>query len=210
MKTLRIILIALLVTGGAYVLWKAIDRTDEIAVASRSLDEIYDDRLVAANYVYQINDLLHRKRVIVEKLEQVNSVVLAEESMSLTPKLEELFIKYPLTKLTRNEKEVFADLGDLYTQLVVIEKGQQSSYEARDKMRFLIAESLSRLQILADIQMREGQALASVGQTAVSSSEVSSHLEWSVLVVGLLAFIFAMKKLGPRVSGLPAGRPYAN
>ena len=48
MKTLRILLITLLATGGAYVLWKAIDRTDEIAVASRSLDEIYDDRLVAA------------------------------------------------------------------------------------------------------------------------------------------------------------------
>ena len=51
----------LIVSGGFVIVKNTLDERD-ISGLNRDVEAMYQDRLMAANYIYRMNDLLHKKR----------------------------------------------------------------------------------------------------------------------------------------------------
>lgn len=152
-----------------------------------SFSSVYEDRLVAKDYIYKISRLLDIKK---------NDLITGEVSSityDINDSIQVLINKYSKTKLTYKEKKYIPILEKKLNELYKIEEKGTASEKAEQ-----IAEVLSELDNLAEIQMLEAKRELNKSNRLVKSSDLISNLEIGVLIligviIQLLIFLKPMK-----------------
>lgn len=167
-----------------------------------SFNSVYEDRLVAENYLFNISNQLQLKKMLLN--EDKEAFRLRNASINAT--LEEIIVGYEATKLTEDEATHFALLKEKVAALITVEKSLLSTESPMDhgviaEVNAQIQRIQPDLQALSEIQLIEGKRLIDHSQQIVSTSKLTSRLEVAVLiVVGLIiqVLILSSKPTTPR------------
>jgi hypothetical protein len=152
-----------------------------------SVYSIYEDRLIAKDFIFDIQIKIHEKEIL---LAEKKDSILVSKSASSQKEILRLVDAFSNTALTREEKRVFTNLKEEVNSLFTMETAY---YKAIDKntlsKRFksqinTISKTLSEL---SDIQIAEGRRQMQVGKKAMESVELLTQLEvWIMVVLGII------------------------
>ncbi len=156
-----------------------IDRNNFIRVKD-SIVNIYEDRLVAKFYIYEITNLIHDKELAILKNDTVdykNNVQNINQNISSTVS------SFEKTKLTSEEAEIFQNLKDNLKNLEKVE-ARYLSNPISNKADILneLDNITSNLNALSKIQITEGSRQMSIGKQAIENVKLFTEIEIYFLV----------------------------
>ncbi len=148
------------------------------------MNSVYEDRIVAQHYIYELNKLYHEKYV------QVHGSVKEEAVEGLNRRIDEYIESFSETTLTSKEAQVFRllvkrnkGLQNLEAQLAA-QPGKGLSQADISQYKTKIEEIFDSLDGLSEIQLAEGGRLRKMAQESLDTNSFFSQLE-----LILLAFI---------------------
>ncbi|MEQ8924563.1 MAG: hypothetical protein RLO81_02055 [Fulvivirga sp.] len=142
----------------------------------KSFSSVYEDRLVAKDYIFKISRLLDIKKndLITGEISKIN--------FNINDSINTVVNKYSNTRLTSREEKSMNLLKKKLTKLYEIESLGDNSGRALQ-----IAEVLSELDKLAEIQMLEAKRELDKSNRLVESSNLISTLEiWTLILIGII------------------------
>ena len=167
-----------------------------MAGLDNSFSEIYNDRLVVESYVYQLSDLLYKKKILL--LNARNNIIterLKNEIRTQTGELSKLIKNYSLTKLTRNEQYIFEKLKRNVLSLNAREEALTvGDFLVADPILKISDMSIAQLQSLSAIQLSEGKLLQEKSKQVLSEYNLAAQFEWVVFITLLLLLIFLLRR----------------
>lgn len=165
------------------------NRLDKI---SRAIHSIYEDRLVAEHYTFQY--LQYSQKIIeISASSEMESISREELIRPILDQAKSLDTVYLKTVLTKDERIEFNKLLALYSNIEYA-AGDKDFVAANQKSK----ETLTVLNALSDIQIREGSLQMKVIDKLYGSAALSSNFEFAVLIIiGLIiqALVFSSKTL---------------
>ncbi len=143
-----------------------------------SVETIYEDRLIAKDLIYEINNAIHEKQIAVISMD---STFFSSRNKEINQNVEALIERYKQTKLTVRENEVFNDLMDKITKVKPLEN---ATIEELSKNSYVkdITEIKECLKELSKIQLEEGSKQVSISQKALQTVELFTQIEIYLLV----------------------------
>lgn len=164
---------------GLIITTNLIDRNNFTRVKD-SIVNIYEDRLVAKYYIYEITNLVHEKELIVLKNDTVN---FKNKVQDINQNINSTISNFENTKLTSEEAEIFQNLKD---NLERLEKVENNYIDDKSKYKSDILNELdniaSNLDALSKIQITEGSRQMSIGKKALNNVELFTQIEIYFLV----------------------------
>ena len=156
-----------------------IDRNNFIRVKD-SVTTIYEDRLIAKDLIFEMSKLIHEKEVA---LVRTDSLFFKTSNKVVNNSLQELLLEFELTKLTKEEEQIFSDLK----QDVLVLQGVEYSYlqnNANNKSKYLnqIQVVKGDLNDLSDIQIDEGKRQMSISKKAIDTVDLFTQIEIYLLI----------------------------
>jgi hypothetical protein len=184
----------------------SINRMDKtyFSELQNSFTSLYQDRLLAESYIYQLSGLLFQKKVLDSSDERINEEW-QQKQLLLNDSLNTLIADYGETKLTEAEAHLFAEFQQGIFSLKVLENQyrHEASVSSQQKLAVQYQALTSLLDRLSRIQLTETANIVARSNQVIASSNTISRLEICLLIViGLLAqaLIFASKSEVPRFS----------
>lgn len=173
----------------------------------QSFSSIYEDRLMAEIYLFNLYENLIEKQELLETA--VNEGIdyrMGRKLKTNRVDREQLIEKYAKTYLTEEEQVQFNNLNSLFDRMDRLEGefGHQPHDATSIPVGFIqryegaTAEVFSTLSALSDIQTIEGEALRSQSQKLIMGSVSISRFEMTILIfIGLIiqALIFSSRTL---------------
>jgi len=195
-------------TGAAlvvvFLLVVATNRMDSshFAIVKKNLRSVYDDRLVAKNYLYKMSRLLQEKKNIIysqdiEKIREVNR--------SANDSINTLVGLFSETRLTQKEARHFEslqnNLNSLYQQEQLMQDGElviEAEAQLLETTGSQYENLFTDLDVLSEIQLEEGNRKIQLSERAIGTSDLMSWLEIGILIVigiilQLIIFLKPMK-----------------
>lgn len=156
-----------------------IDRNNFVQVKD-SVISIYEDRLVAKQYIYEISKLIHKKELAILK----NDTTSFEKNFkNINQKIKSSLSNYEKTKLTTEEAQVFKDLKDDLKTLEDVEtKFLNHEFENNSEILNLLKSITETLDTLSQIQLTEGSRQMNITKRAVEDVELFTQLEIYFLI----------------------------
>ncbi len=181
------------------VMWNNFDQSRQFEKIVNSFSSLYEDRLIVESYIYNISELLHKKKHILENPMPPNvsekrfkQMVLESDST-----ISELMALYRKTRFTSKERRLFDSLLTDFEKLTGAEQEFLTALPAAEnKLIFktnvltLIDKNLNYLSALSDIQVAEGKQMNKDSRSALMSNIASSQLETTFLII--IAIIIQM------------------
>lgn len=175
-----------------FLLVLATNRIDKrhFETVQNTLSTVYKDRVVAQDYVYQMNNIMYKKRLQLIDSSAVNN------HDNLNKEFTTLIDVFATTELTRNELKTFNTLKHNFESL------KTSESNANPKKRVENIEAIKTdLDNLALIQVSESKARIGVAQKSLDTNNLMSTLEIIFLIlIGIIvqfAFFYRVKKSNP-------------
>ena len=167
-----------------------------------SFASVYEDRLLAESYIYQLSGLLHHKKMLMDEWSQLNTERINATNKALDDSVKALVAIYEATQLTKTEARLFDELRQKLAQLQALE----SRYGDRDAnyqqaMTVQHRKLSVNLDRLSEIQLAETKNIVDNSNRIIASSNLTSQLEIGIIIVmGLIiqALVFASKSTVPR------------
>lgn len=186
------------------VLWNNIGESNKMIKLGESFNTIYDDRLMAENYIYQMSELLHQGQLLLpENIDNIQKPQFAIQFSQILNQLKPIISLYENTVLTHKESVLFVslknDISRLEDEMVTLTllKNVQKQKNAH-QINFTIENSLKTLSGMSEIQVVVGKELREQSEASIKSSVISAQFEVALLVVIALiiqALIFASKSV---------------
>lgn len=156
-----------------------------------SVNYIYDDRIKVQDYIHQLNNIFHSKRL--RLLHQKDYMTVSNENK----RAEKLLSQFSLTKLTNKEYDALNELTLQFGKLKTSEE-KILQFKNLDNGNTKISlqalkEIDKKLDILAAIQLEESKQMTQLSNKALESNLLISKLSLGFLIViglALLALIF--------------------
>ncbi|MCO6475336.1 MAG: hypothetical protein J5I94_01875 [Phaeodactylibacter sp.] len=151
------------------------------------MNSVYEDRIVAQHYIYQLSSLYH------QKYEEILGSVTAESLKDINRQIDEYIGRFSTTTLTTKEAQVFRllrekdeELKDLEAQLAAIsDTGRSKDETGQYKQKLDMV--LRSLDGLSEIQLNEGGRLRKEAQESLDRTKLFSKLELIMLVfIGII------------------------
>jgi hypothetical protein len=146
---------------------------------SDALTSVYEDRLVAKGYLYQLSNIFHEQ----EKLLMQNSE--NEVSKTYHKMVNTTIEAYKNTKLTTAERTAFSNFQRHFNELQTLELSASQSNS--DSYKANIIRQISRIQNdldnLAQIQLDEGESLTKFAQSSLKTSSTYSQIEIAIIIL---------------------------
>lgn len=179
------------------VMWNNFAQGKQFEKIVGAFASLYEDRLIVESYIYNISELLHRKKHILESpVPHDNSEndlkLMVIESDST---IKALIALYRETKFTEKEMKLFDSLIAGIEKLLVAEQayikaGVEMQKESKQAIISLAETNLEYLSLLSDIQVSEGKQMNKDSKAALMSHISSSQFETSLLII--IAIIIQM------------------
>ncbi|MEQ8580873.1 MAG: MCP four helix bundle domain-containing protein [Marinoscillum sp.] len=155
-------------------------------VVQKSITTVYEDRLLAKDYIYKISRQLQKKRdflAIEDKAQVKKKIIHANDSIQI------LTTKFAATRLTDHEAILFESLKKNLDELYDHER--RWSLDASFREEGLTAETIDNtfqaiyddLDALAKIQIEEGKNEIIISTETINTSNLISRLEIVMLVI---------------------------
>lgn len=170
--------------------------------AQNAVTSVYNDRVLAQDYIYKINNLIHKKQS--QKTDASRS-----ENASVNKDIETLIVLFSDTKLTANEAKTFKRFRNNFESLKEKEVKYFENTNAqvdnelpiKNSLIALFGEALNALQInldnLARIQVSETKSILGVAQKSLNTNKMISSMEiYFLLGVGILILFFTFYRIG--------------
>ena len=141
-----------------------------------TLTTVYKDRVVAQDYVYKMNNIIHKKRL---QLQDSNST---ENQNNLNKEFATLIDVFSTTKLTPKESKTFKDLQQNFETLKRNE-GKADNQNSNKKLIENINAIETDLDNLALIQLSESKYKVGIAQKSLDTNNFMSTLEIVFLVL---------------------------
>lgn len=152
-----------------------------------SVYSIYEDRLIAKDYIFDIQLQIHNKELLL--IDQNDSTYLANRSTT-NKEIANLVKGFSNTTLIREEKRVFANLEEEVDALFKMETNYSPAtdkIQAAHAIKSQLKTISHTLGDLSDIQIAEGKRQMQVGKKAIESVELLTQLEiWIMVVLGII------------------------
>lgn len=144
-----------------------------------TVNSVYDDRVVAQDYIYQLSGLFHQKERAIGERESFLG--------SLNDSILGLMSRFEKTKLTRSESEFFIDLRKNYQELTLLEqKFSLQTYpriSTQKDIQMELMEIRQNLDDLEGVQFTEGAQMTKRSTRALGMNVLLSKIELVFLVV---------------------------
>ncbi len=177
--------------------------TQHFSRLQKSYTSVYEDRLLAENYLFQISKSLNEKAPLLTQ--QKNGAGI--EGDPLGESIYSIILKYELTQLTPEEAVVFESLKIGLERLRAMEDELKATTISEEpQLRLDIARQIQMtwadLNILSQIQLSESKKLVRDSDHIIDThNNITSQLEIVILIVLALiifALIFASKSATSR------------
>ena len=161
-----------------FLLVLATNRIDQrhFDTVQETLSTVYNDRVVAQDYVYKMNNIMHKKRL------QLFDSSAANNQENLNKEFATLIDVFSKTKLTKEEFKTFEDLKTNFEKLKLIE----SKFEDQENSKKLL-ENINTIKTdlnnLALIQVSESKYKVGIAQKSLDTNNLMSKLEIGFLVL---------------------------
>lgn len=142
----------------------------------KNISSIYQDRLMPAAYLFHINDLLYKKKLLQD---QRNTIAGTSQIKAHDDKIILLMQQYEDTYLTQNEQKQWASFTHHLEQYNVAAASPGNQATLDDSFR----EAVNCLNSLTDIQLAEGKALQYQARSILGGNLLQSYFELSLLFV---------------------------
>ncbi len=155
----------------------------------KNMSSIYEDRLMPTSYLFQLNDHLYQKKLLLQDLLQGIPVASALDSHNRV--VNEIIEAYTKTYLTENEKEYWnafiISLGK-YNEAEAIQLKDVENIGIGRTLSISFLEALSVLNNLNELQTTEGLRLQDESKSLIHSTKMGAYLEVSLLfILGIIA-----------------------
>lgn len=151
------------------------------------MNTVYQDRIVAQHYIYQLSNLYRQKS------EGVPGSLKEEAAKDINRQIDEYIRLFSATKLTSKEAQVFQLLKKNSEELRALEAhlaALPNNGLSKERISQLKAKAdviFENLDSLSEIQLNEGGRLRRVAQDSLDSNSFFAQLELLILVfIGLL------------------------
>lgn len=151
-----------------------------------TVENIYEDRLVAKNILFEIS-LLTQEKVLA--IAQSDTAFFQTRNGKVNDRISELSDKYEECDLTPKEAEAFEVLQTNLEDLKGLESGylQIEDPELKAEREAAMLKDLKKIEenfvTITEIQLEEGKRQMFVGKQAVESIELLNKMEFYLLVV---------------------------
>lgn len=193
-----VIIVFFLVAFSSYMYNKNINEIGDLS------SEMYSDRLIAQDYIYQFGKILQEKKLL---LSYQNDPKVLNNSKNDKANVLTLLSNYKKTKLTKNEKIEFQHFEKNILLMNYYENKYLEASNEVSKISFLklqiglVDSSLVKLDKLAQIQTSSGKELNKASKKIVNFSTLLSQFDWALLIIiGLIiqVIIFTSKSTIPK------------
>ena len=201
--------IAVLLLGLMGIILLSLDVHEKnLTEIKNNCNEIFNDRLLAQDYIYKLSENSYQKKVEVEKFIRDNNysrIYDLFENRNNDSKT--IIIHFEKTKLTKEEKMLFVSFKKNQQALNIIEQKFKWSNDKNIDVLLLKDHnkltdiSLSQLQKLSEIQLVEGKKLNVTSNKLAGYSTIFNQFNWGlVILIGLFiqVLIFASKSARPK------------
>jgi aminopeptidase N len=148
------------------------------------LSSIYYDRVVAQDYLFDLSNAFHDRKMRMANLEILN--------FNNDQEIDALIAKYEETTLTKKEKELFGrlkeNIDDLKAQGMIKRETANANIE---RIEVLLAD-------LSDIQLKESKSLKIQAQDSLDSSNLMSNLEMALIIIFGIVLQFVLFQGGKK------------
>ena len=182
-KTAIALVLVLLIVLGINMMY-----TKHFSELQESYTSVYEDRLLAEHYLFQISSLLHDKKQLVDQSKELNTA----DYHALDDAIHEVLQKYALTKLTGQEALHFTSMKAHLEALKSMEIHTMYATDVeqnavKSRMNVTLGAISNELTNLADLQIVEAQSLIRSSDNIVANSNLASRLQIGLLIsIGLL------------------------
>lgn len=159
-----------------------LDRRHFLTVQN-TVTSVFEDRVVAQNYIYELNKLFHEKKRAIEMDSSLPQISAGNEDV------EELISAFSKTKLTKREAEYFQNLQENFSSIKAQERsinegsGQKLSEEKKKNLILALSNVQQNLDNLAEVQVNEGRHMTNLAQKSLNMNEMLSTIEIIFLIV---------------------------
>ena len=150
---------------------------------SETLTSVYEDRLVAKGHLYELSSIFHEQ----EKLLITTNENISTKAYHAT--VTQIIEIYKSTKLTNEERSAFANFQKHFKELQLLE--QRATDINSENYKANVVRQINRIQrdldVLAKIQLDEGESLTKFAQSSLETSSNISKIEIAVIIlIGIL------------------------
>ncbi|MDA6068890.1 MCP four helix bundle domain-containing protein [Flavobacterium sp. AC] len=158
---------------------------------NKNINEIYNDRLVVAHYIFQYSKELHFIKAEAEKLDLSDNIKKDEiiHTLSIIHNIDDLYAK---TVLTNKEKQYFDILLSTCKEI-----DKQVVNKDWSKIANLSHYALTTLESLSQIQIQEGKAKLASANAMYSKNNSLGQLQIALLIIlgGITFYLLIVKKI---------------
>ena len=158
---------------------------------NKNINEIYNDRLVVAHYIFQYSKELHFIKAEAEKLDLSDNIKKDEiiHTLSIIHNIDDLYAK---TVLTNKEKQYFDILLGTCKEI-----DKQVPKKNWSKIAALSHDALTTLESLSQIQIQEGKAKLASANAMYSKNNSLGQLQIALLIIlgGITFYLLIVKKI---------------
>lgn len=173
-----------------------------------SFSEVYSDRVLAQNYIFQLTDKVYQcKQLLVNNFQTSELIKVKHEIHAINAGMKQLMGEFEKTKLTNDEKAVFVEFKKQIAGLEKLEYGLSKGSNNETQMKMLtvynttLNSSLNKLHTLSDIQISEAKLLHESSQKIADKSAVLGHFELGLIIaiaICIQILIFNAKSVIPK------------
>ena len=185
---------------------------NKINELGKSMNSVYEDRLMVENYIFRLSGLLYEKKILLDQcvgMEQGEEYFryLRDQNTAIALLVED----YDRTQLTEQEATLF---NDFKNQLLVIQNQESRFLNSDDGSNEVLASSLNAsfqnanvlLMGLSNVQINVGKSVNERSKELVAGSTILTRFELGMLVIiGILihALIFTSRSVIKKAIGQP-------
>lgn len=169
--------------------------------AQNAVNSLHNDRVVAQDYIYKLNNLIHKKPHFPQEGSRASN-------QSINKEIETLITLFSKTKLTANEAKVFDNFKNDFYNLKALEakyyanvtSDVASAKPQQLKLKSLFKGNLDALQTdldnLALIQVSESKTITGNAQKSLDVSNLMSSMEiYFLLAVGIIILLVTFYRI---------------
>ncbi len=163
-------------------------------VVKGTLKTVYEDRLVAKNYIFKMSTQLNKKQLALLKGDEND---ISRVLTSANDSLRILVDLYSGTRLTPREASLLNEFSDHITDLAKVEDQWQSMDETSMRDISKQYQDIENILVsLSEIQLIEGKRQIEYSNRAIANSDLISKIEIGVLIaIGLIVQILIIYKV---------------
>ncbi|WP_108424711.1 hypothetical protein [Flagellimonas amoyensis] len=155
----------------------------------RNVNSVYNDRVVAQDYIYQLSNLFYQKQLSMGENRSDSHWHNQNDS------IDRLLLRFSKTELTRSEAGFFIDLQKNYVELMSLETVLSSgpkgpTLDIRRDIKRELQEIRKNLDDLESVQFTEGGQMTQNSNRSLGMNAFLSKMELAFLIVNGVVLLY--------------------